>query len=242
MAIIKFYPFSEQTEKFAPQPYPASRAVPSWYKAQPGTISDREEDAIRKGSSTSTIKRCMPIFDAMTAGYIIPFPMDIFIDATNPNKIEWSVPMPMKQYGNDMVSTHAPEQYSHYPIDKDIYHKDLFRIMPFWAVKTDPGYSSLFMHPLHQDELPFWVYGGMIDTDNFITDGHVSMLVKKNFTGIIKQGTPFIQVVPIKRDNYQMEIVDVDIANTEVKKQRLNLRSTFFNGYKQKMRVHKEYK
>lgn len=239
---IMFYPFNEKTTEFAPKPYPASKAVPDWYKSQPGTVSDKEEISMKQGASTSTIKRCMPIFDAMTAGYIIPMPCDIYIDSTNPEKIEWSVPLGVKPFGMDMVSHHAREQYSHYPINTNIYHKDLFRIMPFWSVKTDPGYSCLFINPIHKDEVPFWTFGGIIDTDNFITDGHISMLIEKNFKGVIKQGTPFVQVIPFKREDWSMEIVDPEISKKEVISQRLNLRSTFIGGYKNKMRSKKEWR
>lgn len=239
---IKFYPFSEKTKDFAPEPYPALKSVPDWYKAQPGNIPGKEEIAMKHGNTTSTIKKCMPIFDIMTAGYIIPLPMDLYIDTTNPEKIEWSVPLGVRSFGSDLVSSHSREQYSHYPIDTDKYHKDLFRVMPFWAVKTDPGYSCLIMNPIHQDKVPFWTFGGIVDTDNFITDGHISMLVEKDFKGVIKQGTPFAQVIPFRREDWSMEVVDVEEANKEVFKQRLNLRSTFVNGYKNKMRSKKEWR
>lgn len=237
---IYFYPFSERTLAFAPKPIPASKALPEWYKSQPASLN--EEELIPKGLMSSTIKRCMPIFDYITAGYVITIPCDLYIDATNPEKIEWSVPMPMKSFANDMIATHAPEQYSHYPIDTTKYHKQLFRIMPFWSVKTDPGYSTLFMHPTHKDPVPFLTFGGLIDTDNFITDGHLSMLIEKDFKGIIKQGTPFVQVIPIKRENWQMKIMDSTDSTKDIMPQRLNLRSTFVSGYKNKMRSKKEFK
>jgi hypothetical protein len=178
----------------------------------------------------------------MTMGYILPFPCDVYIDATNPDKIEFSVPLSMKQFANDMFSTHAPEQYDHYPIDKDKYHKQLFRVMPFWAVKTPEGYSTLFMHPLHKDSLPFFAIQGFIDTDRFITDGHLSILIEKDFKGIIKQGTPLVQVIPFKREDWKMEVVPTSQASLELTKQRLNLRSNFAHSYKNKYRSKKEYK
>lgn len=239
---IMFYPFNQKTKDFAPEPFPASRAVPDWYKQQPGTIKEKEEMAIKSGASTSTIKRCMPIFDIMTAGYIIPIPCDLYIDATDPEKITWSVPLGIKMFGSDMISSHSREQYSHYPVDHSKYHKDLFRIMPFWAVKTDPGYSCLFVNPIHQDQVPFWTFGGLVDTDKFITDGHISMLVEKDFKGVIKQGTPFVQIIPFKREDWQMQIVDAEQGNKEIQSQRLNLRSTFVNGYRSKMRSKKEWR
>jgi len=236
---IKFYPFNNKTIEFAPSPYPASKNIPDWYKKQPGNVPEKEQFSMMNGASTSTIKRCMPIFDIMTAGYIIPIPCDIYIDATNPEKITWSVPLGVKIFGSDMVSHHSREQYSHYPINTDKYHKDLFRIMPFWSVKTEEGYSSLFINPIHKDEVPFWTFGGLIDTDKFITDGHISMLIEKDFKGVIKQGTPFVQVIPFKREEWEMEIISPDDAQKEVVKQRLSLRSVFVNGYKNKMRTKK---
>lgn len=240
MSIISFYPFNEKTMSFAPEPIPASRAVPNWYKQQAGTID--EEAFIKNGMTSSTVKRCMPVFDYMTAGYLILMPCDIYIDATNPEKIEWSVPMAMKGFGSDMVSSHAREQYDSYPIDKNKYHKDLFRIMPFWSVKTEKGYSTLFTHPTHKDPLPFMAIGGLVDTDNFITEGHLSFLIEKDFKGTIKQGTPLVQIIPFKREDWNMKIVDPQQSVKEIQKQRLNLRSTFVNGYRNKMRAIKEWR
>ena len=35
MSKVKFYPFSKETEAFAPEPTPASKQVAEWYKQQP---------------------------------------------------------------------------------------------------------------------------------------------------------------------------------------------------------------
>lgn len=240
MKKIKFYSFSEKTEGFAEPPAPASKFVPEWYRRQPGSIDDAA--AIPKGGMTSTIKRCMPIFDLMTAGYMITAPCDIYIDATNPEKLSWSVPQALKSFGSDLVATHGIEQYNHYPLDKTKYHKDLFRIMPFWVVQTPPGYSSLIMNPMHQDHQPFWAFGGIIDTDKFLSDGHFSFMIEKDFKGIIKQGTPLAQVIPIKREDWESESVNAKEAAPLFLKQRLNVRSVFINAYKNKFRQEKKYK
>lgn len=240
MNTIKFYPFSDATASFAPEPRPASKMVPEWYKQQPATVGN-EMDFMSKGGGNATIKRCMPIFDLITAGYILTWPMDVYIDATNPEKITWSVPQPLSPYGNDMVATHGAEQVTHYPVDLDIYHKQIFRILPFWSVKTPPGYSSLFVHPIHRDNLPFHSFAAFVDTDKFISDGHLSMHFEKDFKGIIKQGTPLIQVIPIKRDDWEMELVEQTMADKEVNKQRLNIRSSFKHSYKEKFRSKKDF-
>lgn len=240
MPKIKFYPFNELTAEFAEAPKPGARFVPDWYKAQPGSKDD--EWGIPQGFATSTVKRCMPIFDAMTAGYIITSPCDIFLDATDPEKLTWSLPLDLKKWEKDMFSFHSPEQYQNYPIDPSEYHKQLLRIMPFWAVGTDSGYSTLFMNPHHADNSPLWAFSGLVDTDKFISDGHLSFLVKKGFKGVIKQGTPLIQLFPVRRESWESEIADPIDSKKIFRRQRAELRSVFSGGYKSKFRSKKEYK
>jgi hypothetical protein len=85
-------------------------------------------------------------------------------------------------------------------------------------------------------------FNGLIDTDKFISDGHFSFLVKKGFKGVLKQGTPIVQIIPFKREDWSSELVDLETAAAEVQKQRFRLRSVFSGGYKNKFRTKKEYK
>lgn len=241
MSVIKFYPFSKESHAISPEPTPASKNIPDWYKKQPA-YGVPEEDQIRIGGSASTIKRCMPIFDIINSGYIIYMPCDVFIDATNPEKLQWSLPKMAGQIKKDLVSSHSPEQVSHYPLETDKYHKDIFRIIPFWAVGTEKGYSCLFTQPFHGDPVPFRTFSGIVDTDNFIADGHYSLQIEKGFKGVIERGTPLVQVIPFKRDNFKMEIIDVAKSNEVISIQRIKIRSKFKNFYRNHMRVHKEYK
>lgn len=240
MPTIKFLPFNEQTAAFAPAPEPASKFLPEWYKKQPAYMD--EMPALRSGGTTSTIKRCMPIFDVLTSGYMLSFPTDILINTNNPDKIEWSVPISMKRFASDMISKHTQEQVSHYPVDTNIYHKEVFRILPFWSVQTPPGYSTLFTQPFHRDGDPFKAFSAIVDTDTFVSDGHLSMHLIKNYEGVIKRGTPFVQVIPFKREEWQMELEDSDLASKIVGDQRLKIRSMFKQGYKDFYRSKKEFK
>jgi hypothetical protein len=240
MNIIRFYPFSDKTQELTDPPKPSSRHVPDWYRMQQGQVDNGE--ALANGIATSTIKRCMPIFDMMTAGYMVTLPTDVYLDSTNPDKLIWSIPAPIKMFQSDMFSFHSIDQYKDYPIDHNIYHKDLLRILPFWSVKTPEGYSAIFMNPSHTDQSPLMAFNGLIDTDKFISDGHFSFLVKKGFKGVLKQGTPIVQIIPFKREDWSSELVDLETAAAEVQKQRFRLRSVFSGGYKNKFRTKKEYK
>lgn len=240
MNIIRFYPFSENTVAFAPMPIPASKMIPEWYRKQPGIV--KNDAALPNGVINSTVKKCMPVFDLITAGYMIVAPCDIYVDSTDPEKLSYSVPLTMKQFQSDMFATHAPEQYDHYPIDTSRYHKQLMRIMPFWSIETPKGYSTLFANPFHREDTEIYAMSAIVDTDSFISDGHLSFLVKKNFKGVIKQGTPLVQIIPFKREEWSSEEVSVEESSKKISKQRLFIRSTFANGYKDKLRSKKEYK
>ena len=59
--------------------------------------------------------------------------------------------------------------------------------------------------------------------------------------GLIPAGTPIMQVIPFKRDEFQMEI-----GGAEEFKQQMavttKLRSVFFDSYKRQYRQPKEYR
>jgi hypothetical protein len=239
MKKISFYPFSEGTLALAPKPELASKFLPNWYKKTPSVI---ENGGMSFGMIGTTVKKCMPIFDLISAGYIISAPCDIYLDATNPERLEWSIPAGIISFQADMFAVHAKEQYEDLPINKSTHHKDLLRIFPFWAVGTPKGYSAIFLQPAYSDSSPLTALQAIVDTDRFITDGHLSFLVEKDFKGIIKQGTPLIQVIPFKRESWEKSFVPAEESEKIYETQRLRLRSMFSNAYKNLFRAKKEYR
>ena len=58
------------------------------------------------------------------------------------------------------------------------------------------------------------------------------IFVEKDFKGVIEKGTPLAQVIPFKRDDFSMELVDLKTSEKILTKQRLGVRSKFKNGYR----------
>lgn len=233
MSVVTFYETREGIEFLIEPPKPASKLLPEWYRRQSAPL----------GEFGSTIKRCMPIFDIMTSGYIIQLPCDIYVDATDPEKLQYFVPPDVSEnLQEDLFAEHMREQMSEYPDNGDKYHKDVLRIDPFYAVGTQKGYSSLIVNPFHGDKSPLTAFSALVDTDTFISNGHYSFYVEKNFRGIIKQGTPLVQVIPFKRESFSTNVVSFAKAKSVLKNQGAKLRSTFTGGYKNKFRSKKEYK
>lgn len=238
MKIVFVNAYNDMSHVF-PEPSPAQKEVPSWYKKQPSYFNN--EPKIVNGSYQATVKKCQAIFDSMTAGYYLKCPIDIYIDECK-DSIEVTVPPEFNFMKPQLIASHAKEQISHYPIDLDIYSdKGIIRIHPAWMPSTPLGYSTLYLAPLHSGSLPITAVPAIVDTDSFIPDGHLSFFVKKGFTGVIKQGTPIAQLIPFKRESWDMEI-DNSFSLKELIQQRRALRSTFINGYRMKFWSKKNFK
>jgi hypothetical protein len=239
MNTIKFLQMYAQLANIVPEPEPGTKNIPQWYKDQPAIIGDSAA-APDRGVLKLTVKKCQPFFDAMSAGYILKFPVDIYLDTTDGN-LSLQLPAAMNKYMASLISEHSAEQISNLSYDKDIYCNRILRIHPSWMVQTEEGYSCLFTSPMHQEVSPLKAIDAVVDTDNYFTDGHLSFLVKKNFKGTLKQGSPMSQVIPFRREDWQMEL-DKNFSAAKVEDQRNRVRSTFQNGYRLKFWQKKTFK
>ena len=84
-------------------------------------------------------------------------------------------------------------------------HEDTFVWIFPTAIKLPKGYSALITHPLNRFDLPFVVASGIIDDGYAMAKGNYPFFIKKDFNGIIKQGTPIAQVLPFKRESWVSE-------------------------------------
>lgn len=234
--------FTDVTEGIGvtPNPVPASEMIPQWYKDTGSYVGGKKLppltaglDPQGPGGNVGTVKRCMPFFDAMTAGYILLTPADLYI-SKDPNgdiMYEWA--------SYDMIAFHPIEQAPIYPYNPT---KSKFpKFINPWAIKTPKGYSTYFTSPVHQD-LPFVSLDAIVDTDKYTAPVNIIFTLKDgSFEGTIPKGTPFVQVIPFKRESWKMEIG----GEKEFKEQRdvnIELATKFFDKYKTMFRSQKEYK
>jgi len=191
MRKIKFH--SAMPELDIMQPFPSSRLVPDWFrKMKP--VSDNK---------ISSVKRCVPFVDALTSGYIIPLPVDVVYSK---ERGFWS------NAGFEIVSHHNPSQ------TQGVVTPPEFNTKPYkWSnnfhIKTPKGYSCLFIHPLNREDLPFHSFSAIVDTDTHPVIINFPFLVRDNFEGTIPAGTPLIQIIPFKRDEWSMSVKDTGKAH-----------------------------
>ena len=109
--------------------------------------------------------------------------------------------------------------------------KDLFRMHPLWSWSTPKNYSTLVVHPGFEYDLPFITVPGIIDSDEYFSDGLLSFFIKKGFQGVIKQGTPLAQLIPFKRNNFTHTITR-ELDEKKVYRQHLIFTSMFMGAYR----------
>jgi hypothetical protein len=176
----------------------------------------------------------------MSFGYYLLCPMDIHIDATE-DRLKIQLTSEIQNMDKQIISEHLAEQLSKYPIP-EYFHKQVMRIHPMWLISTEKGYSSLFTSPIHGDSIPVQAFQGVIDTDEYPSDGYLTFFVKKGFKGILKQGTPIIQVIPFKREEWESTLTKDRNSDIFIAEKRVAVRSVFQNGYRLKFWNKKTFK
>lgn len=234
--IIKFINTIGTEDIFPPEP--ASKSVPDWYKKIDSYVGG--EKIVKNQQTTATIKRCMPVFDAITSGYIIKSQADVFI-TQQPN--EDGIMIPYYEWPNlGMIEFHPMIQNPTHPTRKNLPELSSYPkwINP-WAISTEPGYSCMFVQPFHRESI-FTILPGVVDTDKYISCVNFPFALNDwSFEGLIPAGTPIAQVIPFKRDAFEMQMGD-DSDLKKVEKVATKVRTRFFDSYKTGFREEKTYR
>ena len=232
---IKFHLVREWEDLDIPSPFPASKGVPPWMKHL--TPEAEREDY-------QTVKRCIPFLDAMTAGYIIPLPFDLTIAITpTGNQLLWKSEEEKDRLSKyTIVESHDSSQYPGAPFSQ-------FKVIKFynpWIIETSPNTSCMFVPPLNRPELPYVPLSGIVDTDQYFNTVNLPCV----FPGLdighqieLKMGTPMIQVIPFKRQEWKSSTTKLkEGVLTRAHETREDMRNDRKEWYRRKKWQKKAYK
>lgn len=221
-------------------PVPAKNVLPDWFKKMEpyhdiGNEKDFFKGSVRKKASGATIKKCMPVFDSLSAGYLLVTPQDLQIhwDARDGRFYEWS------EY--EFIGFHNSNQADGHP-QQDRNKQPYPKFRNPWSVITPKGYSCLFVQPFHRESV-FEIFPGVVDTDKF--HGAVQLpfqFKKQNWEGVIPAGTPMCQVIPFKREEFTHSVessTELGYAPDEIAGKTVRMK--FINGYKDMFWSKKDY-
>lgn len=193
--VIEFLCY-EEDYGVIPEPYPSRKFMPEWYKALSPKLNKENK------FENSTIKRCPPFLDAMTAGWIIPLAADVqFITNETASGVSYKW-----QFYRTMVENHLEFQITSDAAPNPNSPKPPMKFLNWWIVKAQPGWSVLFVPPLNRPDPRFTCISGLVDCDGYFEFINFPFFFNApNYTGIIEAGTPLMQVIPIKRENLPRE-------------------------------------
>lgn len=215
------------------KPKPASAYIPDWYKNLQAYPTGKKEPNIEGTDANETAKKCMPLFDMITAGYIITSPSDVYV-----RQVEGKPYYNWSGYGTIEFHTYIQTE-GHPDTKKDKFDSPKW-INP-WAIKTPKGYSCLFIQPAHRESV-FTIMPGIVDTDTYSnTVNFPFTLNDPKFEGFIPAGTPIAQVIPFKRDSWKMEFG----GSKEVKETKnilAKMQTVYYDRYKRFWWNKKEYR
>ena len=193
----------------------------------------------------------MPIFDSISGGYILTTYVDVWVkqipqvpeEITVDENTDMSIfpTQPFYEWPSfGPIQFHPVEQMPEHP--KRNGHMAYPKWINPWAIKTPPGYSTLFIAPMHRDSM-FTILPGIVDTDQYSSPVNFPFVLNEatKFEGLIPAGTPMAQIIPFKRDSWQMELGTNEDFKEQVKIST-KLRTKFFDSYKTQYRQLKEYK
>jgi hypothetical protein len=230
-------------------PIPIKLNIPEWYKK------------LEHNLSKITVKGCMPFLDSLTSGYLFKMPQDFYLrhNVNNKNKKEEEIKDSFQTFalhnmqsqinvrhinlntGADIHGVHQMEGSPHIEKNKNL---PFYKILNPWKIKTPKGYSCLFLPPLNNSDDRFSIIPGIVDTDTFPNEINFPIVINGDKYPVlettIKKGTPYVQIIPFKRDSWKMTLKPRKQKEVQVSQIFYGLR--LLNKYKEKYWNKKSWK
>jgi len=185
-----------ELEGILPRPIPAVLGLPDWFKELP-----QKAFSATLRDELFTIKKCPPVIDAMTFGFLMPLACDLKVEN---GEFTWQRDLPagIASYSRSPIDFHDGCQVAGTPFfDEDRF---IIKFNNFWTIQLPPGYSLLVTHPINRDDLPFSTLCGLVDADSYC-DIFVHFPARwrdPSFDGTLPKGTPVAQCMPMKRETW----------------------------------------
>lgn len=188
--VIEFF-CREDLYGVIPEPVPAYKNIPEWWKRLANTNDQRDQF----GSKAFTAKKCMPLLDAMSYGYIIPLQADLHVITNSDRSILKTTDSPALK----VSEFHSLEQVG--GKNAPGYPARPLKFINHWCIRTAPGWSTLFVPPMNRVDSPFTCLAGLVDTDTYYKEVNFPAIWHApNFDDKLPAGTPLVVAIPVKRD------------------------------------------
>jgi hypothetical protein len=229
------------------EPMPAYKEIPKWYKGMP-SLRKFWNKYDENEKPDLTIKKCIPVLDAFTTGYYLVTKYDSIWRVDEDGDHECKCDAKLVEGGSKPITMHPWEQIRDIELG-GLYNEYAYKFSSPFVIKTPPGYSCIFTHPFNLVS-PFLTLTGVVDTDMHPLAIQFPFLMLKNWEGVIKAGTPIVQIIPFKRDDWShsvpspnnLDIQENSLRHSEFGDSRYDPQGNPVGGeYKKKYRSKKRY-
>ena len=222
----------EEKHKFYPKPTPISEAIPDWWRDMPRDSAGVSQFVNVKNH---TVKACIPFLDTLRTGYTIPMWCDLAVglDPDDNAMIEWRPTEANQQIVQERMwdGFTNPQTGTGMPGTEEVEKPNSFLLINPWQIKTPEGYICLFM-PVLNANLPLQFSAGIVNTDSYHNMVNFPFFVKQKWRGMVKKGTPLIQVIPFKRDEWEHDVrVMTEQDKDDWLKVKSDIENQFNSGY-----------
>ena len=186
-------------------PKPASDCFPSW-------IKDLRKDKL--ADDKLNMSDCLPAIEAMLQGIIIEFPATMTFEylADHP-KLGKMIACDHKGY--PIIGGHEFSQYK----GAEFQDFHVVKVGLPWVIEVPKGYSCLFTAPFNRSgNAEAFCISGVVRCDryyNMVSVPFAIPLKKKGDVVSVERGRPFVQIIPVKRENVELTFSQIDMKNLE---------------------------
>jgi hypothetical protein len=243
---IIFSPNEAHTDlilEHVPPPVLGTTLIPKWFKDAPRYQNNDKEMKVEGAWHNLTVRHCMPFLDAITSGYFMTTWIDMYIswDKGVP-KIAYPETKIVEAFGVDVARYQAYfESNVPSPSGSGLFN---WAWSTYWRVKTEPGVSCLFTHPMNRPDLPFRTLSGVTDTDQWYGSDVLNFALDEGFEGLIPKGTPIVQIIPFTRHTWDAQVsTEVNLEHKELrdKVNDLRMNQTTSGYYRDNLHTRKRY-
>lgn len=222
--VIEFY-CHEDVFGAIPEPKPAQKNLPEWFKNLAPISNYEETDSF--GNPVMSAKKCLPLLDGMSMGFTMPLMGEIRV-RTNHNCSQMEITNPPNFVVAEFHKAHQVGGQNKLKSKQG----DPVKFINRWAIKTAPGWSTLFIPPMNVFNSPFTCLSALVDTDKYPKEVNFPAVWTLPDANIcLKAGTPLVTAIPINREVFKafkknpkirpMNAKDLKIVNTIQKAQSI---------------------
>ena len=215
-------------------PYPASKAIPNWWKEAPYDSGGEES---RYHPESMFVRRCPAFPDLFSSGFIVPMWADTTLYYNKKtDEYRWRCGAKESPFKINFFNNRSFIDYGKYYLN-GIKATAMFHFISPWTIIAPEG-CSMFQFPIFFNETEnYGVMPGTFDADITMQ----SKIEVGYFTDdkeiFIKRGTPLVQYIPYKK--IDASLVVREFNNEDVKRSdkfHIRAQSTFKNWYGQNRR------